>query len=206
MLDADLAYEVLNNLVDNIETNDLNLDFGVLGSKFVPNTLAEMGKIDVAYDMINTTDFPGWGHWISQGATTLWEDWKGESSRNHIFFGDVSAWFYKYLGGIRPTEEHPGYKHFIIKPYFPDGLNWVRSSTSSSYGRIESNWDRAEDGIVMDVNIPFNSSSTIILPGNTTYKVIFENKKEIPVAELGDDADKISFILPSGNYQIKLGH
>jgi alpha-L-rhamnosidase len=204
MLDADLAYEVLNNLVENIENNDLNLDFGVLGSKFVPNTLAEMGKIDVAYNMINTTDFPGWGHWISQGATSLWEDWKGESSRNHIFFGDVSAWFYKYLGGIRPVEEDPGYKHFMIKPYFPEDLSWVRSNTMSSFGRIESNWDRDDDGILMDVNIPFNTSATIILPENISYKVLFENKTEILPDETTNYGENTAFILPSGNYQIQI--
>jgi alpha-L-rhamnosidase len=205
MLDSDLAYEVLNNLVENIDNNDLNLDFGVLGSKFVPNTLAEMGKIDVAYNMINTTDFPGWGHWISQGATTLWEDWKGQSSRNHIFFGDVSAWFYKYLGGIRPVEEDPGYKHFNVKPYFPEDLSWVKSNTNSSYGRIENNWERVEDGITMDISIPFNTSASIILPGGSTYHVLSENKKEISVSEFTDDVDKVSFKLASGNYQIKIG-
>jgi alpha-L-rhamnosidase len=205
MLDADLAYEVLNNLVENIENNDLNLDFGVLGSKFVPNTLAEMGKIEVAYDMINTTDFPGWGHWISLGATSLWEDWKGESSRNHVFFGDVSAWFYKYLGGIRPVEENPGYKHFKVKPYFLDDLSWVRSSTMSSFGRIESNWDREEDGITMDINIPFNTSATIILPENITYRVLFENKNQISTNEIPNYGNNIAFTLASGNYQIKLG-
>ncbi len=206
MLDADLAYEVLNNLVENIDNNDFNLDFGVLGSKFVPNTLAEMGKIDVAYNMINTTDFPGWGHWISQGATTLWEDWQGESSRNHIFFGDVSAWFYKYLGGIRPDEQNPGYKHFIIKPYFPEDLTWVKTSTESRYGRIESNWERNGDAVSFSVRIPFNTTAKVVLPGNISYSVKSKENDEVSYDQIKEENEKIELILSAGRYNINFNY
>jgi len=206
MLDADLAYEVLNNLVENIENNDFNLDFGVLGSKFVPNTLAEMGKIDVAYNMINTVDFPGWGHWISQGATTLWEDWGGESSRNHIFFGDVSAWFYKYLGGIRPDEQNPGYKHFIIKPYFPEDLTWVKTSTESRYGKIESNWERNGDAVSFSVRIPFNTTAKVVLPGNISYSIESKENDEIDYDQIKEENEKIELILSAGRYNINFNY
>jgi hypothetical protein len=56
----------------------------------------------------------------------------------------------------------------------------------------------------MDVNIPFNTSATIILPENVTYKVLFENKNEISVSETSRDGDNTAFILPSGNYQIQI--
>ncbi len=202
MLDSDLAYEVLNNLVENIDNNELNLDFGVLGSKFVPNTLAEMGKIDVAYNMINTTDFPGWGHWISQGATTLWEDWKGQSSRNHIFFGDVSAWFYKYLGGIRPDEESPGYKHFIVKPYFPEDLSWVKSSTESRYGRIESNWEKNGNNVTLNVQIPFNTTASITLPDDVSPEVRTDKNSSKMTENISKENERITIDLPSGRYII----
>jgi len=202
LLDPNIAYNTLNKLVDNIENNDLNLDFGVLGSKFVPNALTEMGRIDVAYNMINTSDFPGWGHWISQGATTLWEDWRGESSRNHVFFGDVSAWFYKYLGGIQPDATQPGFKHFFIAPYFPEDLTWVKSNTESSYGRIESNWQKKDGRIILEIMVPFNTSATIRLPGKLNVTVRDREKETIYPENMRMHDDYTEFTIKSGVYTI----
>jgi len=202
MFDPEIAYDILNKLVKDIENNDMNLDFGVLGSKFVPNALAEMGKIEVAYNMINTTDFPGWGHWVNQGANTLWEDWRGESSRNHIFFGDVSAWFYKYLGGIRPEEEKPGFKQFAIQPYFPEDLTWVKTHMESMYGPIESSWQKNNDDVSMNIRIPFNTSATIILPADITVEVREENGTALVVDQIIDENDHTKLKLFSGIYNI----
>jgi alpha-L-rhamnosidase len=58
-------------------------------------------------------------------ATTLWEIWDSPSegpsmnSRNHIMFGSVGAWFYKYLAGIRQLavgEVTSGYQNVLIRP------------------------------------------------------------------------------------------
>jgi alpha-L-rhamnosidase len=190
--------------VKNITANDINLDFGVLGSKFVPNALAEMGKIEVAYNMINTTDFPGWGHWISQGANTLWEDWNGENSRNHIFFGDVSAWFYKYLGGIKPDEKYPGFKHFIIEPYFPEDLSWVKSRTESGFGFIVSNWKKNDEKVSMEVQIPFNTTATIRLPGDISV-TIRDGDQVLDISGTMQKNDELTeFTLASGEYFINI--
>ena len=42
--------------------------------------------------------------------------WNGKGSRNHIMFGDVSAWMYRYLGGFDFDEENPG--AIALKPGF----------------------------------------------------------------------------------------
>ena len=56
----------------------------------------------------NGFELPGWGWQVDHGATTLWENWNGKDSQNNIMFGDISAWMYQYLGGIRPLKETPG--------------------------------------------------------------------------------------------------
>jgi alpha-L-rhamnosidase len=203
LLDSTRMGMALQELINNIQNNDMNLDFGVLGSKFVPNALAQSGRIDVAYKMINTTNFPGWGHWVSQGATTLWEDWKGESSRNHVFFGDVSAWFYKYLGGIQPDEKIPGFKHFYIAPYFPDDLQWVNARVDSYFGTIESNWKREGRSTILNVQIPFNTSATIRL-GNVRNIRIEEKESGMErTPEITKTReDYVEFILKAGAYNL----
>lgn len=73
------------------------------------DALLEGGRAHVAYRIIHQPDQPGWIWWRR---TTLWEQWTGAESRNHIMFGDVSAWFYKALGGIRPESGLAGLQTF----------------------------------------------------------------------------------------------
>lgn len=112
----------------SVENAHCKADFGVLGAKYVPRVLAEYGRIDLAYRLLTQTDFPGWGHWLKRGATSLWENWDGSGSRNHIMFGDVSAWMYHFLAGIRPDPEQPGFRHMLISRKFLQLLSgWRRN-------------------------------------------------------------------------------
>lgn len=57
-------------------------------------------------------------------STTLWEKWgasnlttdQGDSSRNHIMFGTISAFFWKHLAGIAPAAA--GWTRLRIEPKF----------------------------------------------------------------------------------------
>ncbi|HTE20539.1 MAG TPA: family 78 glycoside hydrolase catalytic domain, partial [Armatimonadota bacterium] len=90
---------------DVLETHKGHLSTGIFGTKFLLHTLSDHGMSDVAYTVVNQRDFPGWGHMLERGATTLWEHWEFSDntfSHNHPMFGSVSEWFYKDLAGIRP--------------------------------------------------------------------------------------------------------
>src|SRR5262249_14603690 len=79
-----------------------HIDTGILGAKYVLNALLENGRAEVAFRIAAQKTLPGWGWWMEQGATTLWESWRGTDSLNHIMFGDISAWVFKALAGARP--------------------------------------------------------------------------------------------------------
>ncbi len=114
---------VLSNLVAAVEQRNWHIDTGILGAKYLLNALLENGRADVAYRIAAQKDLPSWGWWIEQGATTLWEQWKGTESRNHIMFGDISAWFYKAIAGINPDPQAPGFKHI------PDPAACIRATS-----------------------------------------------------------------------------
>jgi len=50
-------------------------------------------------------------------------------SRNHIMFGEIGAWFYKALGGIKPDPDQPGFKKCIAGTSFCIGTYPFRSQT-----------------------------------------------------------------------------
>ena len=152
-------------------SDNYHIDVGLLGSKAILNALSENGYPDLAYKVATQEDFPSWGAWIKDGATTLYEDWKvdedrkGAMSRNHIMFGEISAWFYKSLGGIKPDQNQPGFKNILLEPHFVKGLEQFNAQHKGPYGKIHSSWIRNKDQVKYDLVIPPNSSASLILRG-----------------------------------------
>jgi alpha-L-rhamnosidase len=157
--------ETVDALVAAVHKNDDHLDCGILGTKYLLHALSDNGRADLAYKIVDQHSFPGWGYWIDQGATTLWEQWNGTESRNHIMFGDVSAWFYETLAGIRPDADQPGFKRIIFQPYFAPELSWVKASHQSRYGEISAEWSRKSGHVYYKIVIPANTTGEVILPG-----------------------------------------
>jgi alpha-L-rhamnosidase len=151
-------------LLDEVAAYNDHIDCGILGTKYVMNVLTETGHADVAYRIATQRDFPSWGHWLAQGATTLWENWDGAHSRNHHMFSDISAWFYKTLAGIVADPAHPGFKHIIIKPWPVGDLTHAEGSVMTPYGRVRSAWRRTPECFTLDVIVPPNSRATVYLP------------------------------------------
>lgn len=164
-----------DNLNASVQASGYHLDFGMLGSKFVPRMLAKYGYVDTAFKMATQEDVPSWGGWINQGFTTLAETWVlspefRDASVNHVFLGDISAWMYNVLAGINYDENAPGFRHIIIRPYFVEGLEWVKGKYRSVNGLIRSEWKRDGGTVHLTVTVPTNTTATVIAGG-----------KEIPV-------------------------
>jgi alpha-L-rhamnosidase len=155
---------VVAHLVAEVGRRNNHLDCGILGAKYLLHALSEHGRADLAYKVAAQTSFPSWGHWIEQGATTLWENWNGEGTHNHVMFGDVSAWFFNTLAGIRPDPAAPGFKRVIIKPAIVGDVTWVQCHHDSIHGRIVSNWKRDGASLTMEVTIPPNTTAEVHVP------------------------------------------
>jgi alpha-L-rhamnosidase len=140
---------------------------GIFGTKYLLNMLSRTGHSEVAYRMVDQKTFPGWGHMLENGATTLWETWAQSDnvfSQNHPMFGSVSEWFFKSLGGIEPAKDAVGFDQFKVAPFIPSDLEWVDVSYASVRGTISCSWRRVGDKIQMYVNVPVNSTALIQIP------------------------------------------
>lgn len=189
---------VMEHLVKAVEKNNWHIDTGILGSKYVMNALLENGRADVGYRMAAQKDLPSWGHWIEQGATTLWEQWDGKESRNHIMYGDVVAWFYKTLGGINPDPQSPGFKHFIIRPQPLGELTYAKAEYDSIRGKIVSDWRIVDGTFHLDVVVPANTTATISLPTSEPAKIKESGGAVKPVQA---DGARTAIEVGSGKYQ-----
>jgi alpha-L-rhamnosidase len=175
----EIENKVLQNFLKEINRKDGHIDAGVVGTKAVINTLMKYDQEQVLFEMANKKTFPGWGHWIEElGATTLYQNWDGSQSRNHIMFGSIGDYFYKGLAGINIDEDKPGYRNFIVRPSVNNDVQWVKAGYESPYGIIESAWEKQEGEIRMDVTVPFNTTAEIHVPGKENKKVQFLNGNE----------------------------
>lgn len=139
-------------LAERVKADGVKLDVGLLGTKTILNALSENGYNDLAYRLASDTVYPSWGNWIVHGATTLLENWsidsKSDISRNHIMFGEISAWFYKGLGGIYPDTAAPGFLHIRLHPHIPKSLKQFQATHITPYGVVSSGWTTGPDGTI----------------------------------------------------------
>lgn len=162
------AQAVADNLVRMIRDNGHQLDFGMLGSKFVPAMLVKYGYADDAYKMIIRPEAPSWANWIHRGLTTLPETWVldkdfKDASLNHAFLGDISAWMMNSLAGINPNPKKPGFAGIIIRPQFIKGISWAKGEYRSVRGFIRSEWKREGNQIELNIIIPANTEAELQL-------------------------------------------
>lgn len=156
------------HLIKQIEQKEHFMDVGVLGARVLFRVLAEHGDADLAYYMITRPEFPSYGNWMIRGATTLWENFFQEGGRilsqNHHFWGDVSAWFYLYIGGIRMNPTARDIHHVDIVPCFITELNQATASYDSPEGTIKVSWERIKEDVLLEIVAPDTMHGTVILP------------------------------------------
>ncbi len=155
---------VLHALVAASEACGCTAQFGILGAKYVPRVLADNGYADLALRFFTQDEYPGWAYYSQKrGATSLWETWDGASSRNHIMFGDLSAWFFRYAAGFMHQEENPGWKRITIRPENLSELDYVKAE----YRGYVSNWKRERGKFVLNVTVPEGCTADVVLPDGT---------------------------------------
>ncbi len=157
--------------------------------------------------MVTRTEFPGWGHMLERGATTLWEHWEFSDdtfSHNHPMFGSVSEWFFKGVGGVRPHPEAVGFDRFYVEPSTIGDVSWAQVLFRSVRGRIDSNWYREGDELHMTVQVPVNTRAQIRVP-TTDANAVTEGS--VPAAEargvraLNSPPGYARFLVGSGTYR-----
>lgn len=151
--------EIRKPFLQTLAEADNKLTTGFLGIKFLLPTLCDLGESGLAYKILCSREYPGWGYSAVNGATTMWERWNSYTkekgfgdvrmnSFNHYSFGSVAEWMFKYCLGINPQIDGAGFEKVILKPY-PDQsglMNYAEGYYDSKKGRISVGWRISADG------------------------------------------------------------
>ncbi|MFA9480067.1 family 78 glycoside hydrolase catalytic domain [Phycisphaerales bacterium AB-hyl4] len=167
----------LGHLVDLIEARGDHLATGFLGTPLLAPVLSRFQRSDVAYRLLLQRTYPSWLYSVDQGATTMWERWNSYShehgfgdvnmnSFNHYAYGAIGQWLYATVAGIDVDVDasSAGYRHVLIRPIPGGDLTWARAALTSPYGRIATHWEREGDQFSLRVEIPANTTATVVLP------------------------------------------
>ena len=152
-------------LLEMIRQQEDFMDVGVLGGKVLFHVLTRFRHTDLALKVMTRPEFPSYGNWVAQGATSLWEDFMEDpASMNHHFWGDISAWFIKILAGICYNPRGNNWQEVEIRPHFPEEMKDAKGWFDSNLGRIESRWQREGEKIRLTLTVPEAMYGKLILP------------------------------------------
>ena len=208
LLPDNIENPALKLLTENIsvENND-HLTTGIFGTKMMFEVLRKNNLDNLGYAVNNQRTFPSYGYMIDNGATTIWESWKGYGSHNHPMFGSVSEWFYKGVGGISPADDAVGFNDIVIKPFFTDSLQWMKTTYHSIRGLIETSWFRLPGEITFNVIIPGNTNAIVYFPAEDPENI---TERGIPIKQM-KEAEYVNsgngssvFKLGSGHYSFRI--
>jgi len=177
---------------------------GDIGFRYLLLALAEAGRSDVIYKLINQDEKPGYGYQLKMGATALTESWNASrsASQNHFMLGQITEWFYRYLVGIDIDPQGPGFSKIILRPAPVGDLTWAEATYNSLHGPITVRWERTGGKFVVKTTIPANTTATVRLPArNGTPVLEGGSEKETPgVKFLRREGDAVVLSIESGHY------
>jgi alpha-L-rhamnosidase len=213
--DPALKDQVGAKYVANLAKSDNHLQTGFIGTPWLLPALSNIGRLDIAYDLLLKKDYPSWGYEISKGATTVWERWNSlqpdgsfgpvdMNSFNHYAYGAVLNWMHQNIGGIAIKE--PGYRKSLIAPQPGGGITHADDSITTVYGKLSDTWATTDDGITMNVTVPVNTTSEIHIPATSLWSVTESGRllsKAEGVRDLTYDAEAREAVVTvgSGTYQ-----
>ncbi|MEN8155778.1 MAG: glycoside hydrolase family 78 protein [Bacteroidota bacterium] len=165
---------------------------GFVGTPLVCHVLTKYGYNEDAFNLLTRKEYPSWLYPVTRGATTIWERWDGikpdgtfnkkgaftadsdedlMNSFNHYAYGAIGDWIYKVVAGINPDEKLPGYKRITIKPAIGGGLTSASATHESMYGTISSSWKVEAGRVILEVEIPANTTAVVFVPDlNGSYE------------------------------------
>lgn len=166
-------------LVGKVRANGHKVDYGNIGGRVVHHALSRYDYIEDTYKMLTQPEYPGFGHWVMAGATTLWETWSGLWSRNHIMFGDLVAWFFQHLGGLILKRGE-----LTVKPTFVSTLNDFNCyHTIPGKGTVNVSWKRENGHVHCRVTLTEGLRCHCVMPGLPEEELLGPVEKEYDIPD-----------------------
>jgi alpha-L-rhamnosidase len=214
LLPAELRQRAGERLAENVERHG-HLTTGFLGVGLLAPVLDAIGRADLAHRLLARVERPSWRYSLRRGATTIWERWDGwteergfqaprMNSFNHYALGSVGEWLYRGVAGLDQTPASVGFRELLIRPR-PGELTSACAVYASARGRVAVAWERDEQGLTLDVEVPPGATAVVHVPAGREPDSVLEDgtplERHDDVELLGREAGATVCRVPSGRYR-----
>lgn len=186
---------------------------GFIGTAWILEALSIVGRNDLAYRLLTSTEYPSWLYPVTQGATTIWERLdsythtrgfgknNSMNSFNHYSFGSVGDWLLTRSAGLR--KKHAS--SLVIEPE-PDPTGSIKDVSGwldTDKGRAVSEWHISNNTITYIADIPEGENARMVLKG-TVGGILDENNKPASGFTPSEaDKNKVFIDIPAGRHVLK---
>ena len=154
-------------LTELVQAKNGKLGTGFLATPFILQVLDDIGRHDLAKQILWQPDCPGWLYEVRMGATSIWENWgavqpdgtPNKTSFDHYAFGVVDTYLAESICGIRAAA--PGFDKIRIEPCADGGFAEFERVFLSEHGPIRVH----RRGDTLTVTIPPNTTAEILWNG-----------------------------------------
>lgn len=170
------------NLLENIVkkyTADTQFDTGIIGTDLLIGNLFNSGHGDLATEILankNEVSFETMRKW---GATTLWENWNGESSHSHPMFGACTSYLFRDILGIKQNENSVCYDEITISPVFAKCLDYAKGYITTPHGKISVDWKKNGKNTTVEIGLCENVTAQFVYKDKKVPLRAGQNKIEI---------------------------
>jgi alpha-L-rhamnosidase len=124
--------------------------------------LFENGREEEAYRLLNSTNYPGWGHMKEKGYKTIWEGFDNIESHSHAWNGYPARLFMEYLTGIRAS--NIGLNELELRPLLFKKLDSAEAKVVTDRGIIYLSWRRCGEEAEIEISIPQGTKGKLFIP------------------------------------------
>ena len=115
-------------------------------------------------------------------------------------FSDMSSFLYKYVAGISPDEDAPGFRRVLFRPAISCGMAHAKATHESMYGKVACAWKNEEGRITLDLSIPFGCEGVVYL-ADELAETLSEN--DTPFTAIAEKVESGVWHLSCGSYHFE---
>ena len=163
----------LDELKALIRENGNKAKVGIIGFGVLYDVLTKNGEQQLAYELALSEEYPGFLYTIKMGVTSMWEsysllqegveeyirvDEKKKPSFNHHWYGHISAWIFKNIGGIYVDYNSKIPFTVYVPKWLP--LDYATSEFTNGNDYIKVQWKKENGNI--NVNVDSNCAYNLL--------------------------------------------
>ncbi|MBE6560173.1 MAG: hypothetical protein E7662_03525 [Ruminococcaceae bacterium] len=172
---SDLS-QVREQFLESMKKYDWHFHVGMLGMQYVLPACDICGLQEEGIRLLSAEGYPSYREWFKNGATTLYEKWVDNESRNHHMYSCPISWFHNTILGLRQDSRFITERKLHISPYFPHALTHAEGDYDTPIGRITVRWRKEKTAVRYFIKLPVGVSADLHHLGSIYHLDDIENE------------------------------